>query len=89
MSDELEKQLLDKVDAARRAALKKLIIGAAYTVPVVASFAMSGLSTVAMAQPNQSNQPVPAPTLSEWAVPVFGAALGAAALAGLKKNKDA
>jgi len=85
MSDELRDPILEKVDLTRRAALKKLLTSAAFTVPVVASFAMGGLTTSAMAA-NQSNL---VPTLAEWAVPVFGAALGAAALINMKKKKDA
>jgi hypothetical protein len=85
MSDDVEKQLLEKIDLARRTALKKLLLGAAYSVPVVASFAMSGLNNVAMATGNLSPT---VPTLTEWAVPAFGAALGVAAVAALKKSGE-
>jgi len=83
MGDEVEKRLLGKVNRARRAALKKLLLGSAFTVPVIASFAMSGLSTTAMAS-NQSNQ---VPTLAEWEVPVLGAALVATAAVVMSKKK--
>jgi hypothetical protein len=41
--DELE-QVLDRVDLAKRAFLKKLVVGTAFVVPTVASFSMDGLS---------------------------------------------
>jgi hypothetical protein len=41
--DELE-QVLDRVDPAKRAFLKKLVVGTAFVVPTVASFSMDGLS---------------------------------------------
>jgi hypothetical protein len=86
MADELDAVLLDKIDQGRRAALRKLVLGAAYAVPVVASFAMAGQSTPAMAEPNQ---PVAVPTLTDWSVPVFGAVLGAAAVtAAVKKSSE-
>ena len=58
----------------------------AYAVPVVASFAMSGLNSANAIQSNcfVGNQSVPCgpvPTLSEPVLPLFGAALGAAAIA--------
>jgi hypothetical protein len=83
MADELDVVLLDKVDLARRAALRKLMLGAAYAVPVVASFAMSGLQTANAFGSNcfVGNQACTVPTLSEPALPLFGAALGAAAIA--------
>jgi hypothetical protein len=86
MADELDVALLDKVDLTRRAALRKLVLGAAYTVPVVASFAMSGLQTASALESNcfVGNTLVPCgpvPTLSEPVLPLFGAALGAAAVA--------
>ncbi len=83
MADELDVALLDKVDLARRAALRKLVLGAAYAVPVVASFAMSGLQTADALESNcfVGNQACPVPALSEPILPLFGAALGAAAIA--------
>ena len=41
--DELE-HVLDRVDPAKRAFLKKLVVGTAFVVPTVASFSMDGLS---------------------------------------------
>ncbi len=42
--DELE-TVLDRVDPAKRAFLKKLVVGTAFVVPTVTSFSMDGLST--------------------------------------------
>lgn len=54
MSEQLEEQL-ETVDESRRSAIRKIVMGAAYVTPVVASFAMQGRSSVALAQTmNQS-----------------------------------
>jgi hypothetical protein len=37
-------ELLAHVDEAKRSSLRKLVIGTAYAVPAIASFALSGLS---------------------------------------------
>ncbi len=42
-SEESEERVLRNVDASRRAFLKKLILGSAFVVPVVASFTMGSL----------------------------------------------
>jgi hypothetical protein len=39
-----ENELLGHVDAARREWLRKVLVGAAYAAPAVASFALTGLS---------------------------------------------
>jgi hypothetical protein len=36
---------LAHVDAAKRSSLRKLVIGAAYAVPAIASFSLAGLSS--------------------------------------------
>jgi len=84
MGDEVEKELLESVDLERRTALRRLLHGAAYAVPVVASFALSGISPLDVAHAS-GNQPAPVPTLGEWAVPVLGVALATAAVTRLKK----
>jgi len=38
-------EVLVHVDAAKRASLRKLVIGTAYAVPAIASFSLAGLST--------------------------------------------
>jgi hypothetical protein len=43
MSDKEIEGLLRKVSVTRREAVRKLIIGAAFTVPVVMSFTMTGI----------------------------------------------
>lgn len=79
---------LDKVDSARRDALIKLVRGSAFAIPVVASFAMGGL-TPAQAQTSNSNIAA-VPTMQEWGVGLLGAGLGAAALILLNnKTKEA
>jgi hypothetical protein len=46
---------LAAVDAAKRDTLRKLILGAAFVVPVVASFSIDGLMSSANAGPICSN----------------------------------
>jgi hypothetical protein len=41
--DELE-HVLERVDPAKRAFLKKIVVGTAFVVPTVMSFSMDGLS---------------------------------------------
>ncbi len=44
MSDEKVESVLENVDPERRSALRAMIVRTAFVAPVVASFAMSGLS---------------------------------------------
>ena len=53
MSDRIEKHL-DGVDRDRRDAVLKLVRGAAFAVPVVASFAIDGRLSVAGAPANMT-----------------------------------
>ena len=41
---DVDPELLAHVDEAKRSSLRKLVIGTAYAVPAIASFALSGLS---------------------------------------------
>jgi len=43
MDDKLDPKVLEKVDEAKRSSLRKIIIGSAFAIPVIASFTMSGL----------------------------------------------
>lgn len=43
MDDQPDPKLLERVDEGRRASLKKILLGSAFAVPVIASFTMSGL----------------------------------------------
>ena len=43
MDDQLDPKLLDNIDEGRRASLKKILLGSAFAIPVIASFTMSGL----------------------------------------------
>lgn len=49
---------LETIDADRRAAILKLVKGAAFAVPVVASFAIDGRMSIASAGPTMSNESV-------------------------------
>ena len=49
MSKDLEKKL-ESVDEGRRDAIRKIVKGAAFVAPVVASFAMEGRRSVSLAQ---------------------------------------
>jgi hypothetical protein len=44
--DEFQHEVLDAVAEDRRAFLKKMVVGAAFAVPAIASFNMSSLSAV-------------------------------------------
>ena len=76
---------MEKINSARRDALTRLIQGAAFSVPLVASFAMGGL-TPAQAQAVNSNV-TSVPTVSEWALPLVAGGLGAAALVAMNKAR--
>jgi hypothetical protein len=43
MDDQPDPKLLETVDEGRRASLKKILLGSAFAIPVIASFTMSGL----------------------------------------------
>ena len=43
MSDQPDPKLMENVDEGRRASLKKILLGSAFAIPVIASFTMSGL----------------------------------------------
>ena len=75
---------MEKIDKSRREALARLVQGAAFTVPVVASFAMAGL-TPSQAWAANSNV-VSVPTVADWALPLVGVGIGAAALVAMKKT---
>lgn len=58
MDDQLDPKLLDNVDEGRRASLKKILLGSAFAIPVIASFTMSGLGTAeaqSMGGPNTTH----------------------------------
>lgn len=56
MADDKLDPILDQVDPEKREFLKKVIVGTAFTVPIVASFSMEGLSpNEAFAQGLSSN----------------------------------
>ena len=82
-------RLLERVDASRRDAVRKLALGAAlYTAPLIASYSMDSLEGVANAQ--ASNQTVAAaiPTTSGWSLVALAGALSAAAAFVLRRRRD-
>jgi hypothetical protein len=87
----------DTMDSARRAALLKLVKGAAFAVPVLTSFAMAGLKPAEALPPastntsssSSSSSAAAVPTLAEWAMPVAVTGLGAVAVATLLKDQKA
>lgn len=48
---------LDSIDGAKRATLRKLIVGSAYLVPLVLSFAIDGMTAASAAESNQTCSP--------------------------------
>ena len=76
------------VDGERRASIKRLLMGAAFAAPLVASYGLSGMSK-ANAAPMSSNQPPPVPTVTDTVAVGLGVALaglGAAAVMGRKSK---
>ena len=70
-------QVLERIEPGRRAAVRKILLGAAiYAVPVVASFTMDSLGGVAQAQ--VQNQTVPVPAMSTGGLAGMVAVIGAA-----------
>ena len=48
MSDEKLERVLRTVDPVRRATLKKMLLAAAFTVPIIASFSVTNLAAQGM-----------------------------------------
>jgi len=48
MSDEKLERVLQTVDRGRRAVLKKMVLSAAFTVPIIASFSVKDLMAAGM-----------------------------------------
>jgi hypothetical protein len=60
MADDKLDRILEQVDPEKRDFLKKVIVGTAFVVPIVASFSMEGLSpNEAFAQGFSSNITLP------------------------------
>ncbi|HUH95201.1 MAG TPA: IPTL-CTERM sorting domain-containing protein [Casimicrobiaceae bacterium] len=80
-------RLLERVDASRRDAVRKLLVGAAlYTAPLIASYSMDSLEGVANAQvPNQT--PAAIPATSGWSLVALAGALSAAAAFALRRRR--
>lgn len=56
MADDKLEPILDQVDPSKREFLRRVIVGTAFTAPIVASFSMDGLSpNEAFAQPISPN----------------------------------
>ena len=51
MNDQQLEQVLNKVDPGRRSMLKKLVLGAGFAVPVIASFSVKELSAAGVGSP--------------------------------------
>ena len=55
MDDQPDPKLLESVDEGRRASLKKILLGSAFAIPVIASFTMTGLGTAEAGRVGQGN----------------------------------
>lgn len=83
-------RLLDRIDAGRREAVRKILAGAAiYSAPMIASYSMDSLDGVAHAQaPNQTiGPPVPIPATSGWTLVALAGALAAAGAFVLRRRR--
>jgi hypothetical protein len=82
-------RLLERVDASRRDAVRKLLAGAAlYTAPLIASYSMDSLEGVASAQaPNQTLGGVAIPATSGWSLVALAGALSATAAFVLRRRR--
>ena len=52
MNDEKLERVLKDVEPARRAALKKLVLGAAFSIPLIASFSVGDLHAAGLGSGN-------------------------------------
>jgi hypothetical protein len=73
---------LEKINNERREALAKLLRGAVYAAPLVATFSMVDAQKAHAVAVNTSN----VPTLTDWALPGAGLLLGATALVAMRKS---
>lgn len=82
-------RLLSRVEPGRRNAMRKILIAAAYTAPVVASFSLDSLAQV---QPpfcgNQTCPPVQVPASSNWTLAALTGMLGLAGAYFMRGRRD-
>lgn len=74
-------RVLARIEPGRREAMRKILVGAAYTAPVVASFSMTSLDAVAQSRcANQTAEQclVEVPTASQWSLAAMAGTLAAA-----------
>lgn len=82
-------RVLARVDPGRRDAMRKILVTAAYTAPVVASFSMTSLDATAQScAPNQTCAPTPVPTTSGWSLAALVGLLSAAGAYLLRPRRD-
>jgi hypothetical protein len=84
-------RVLARIEPGRREAMRRILVGAAYTAPVVASFSMTSLDAVA--QSRCANQTINAcfvevPTTSQWTLAAMAGALGAAGAWILRRRRQ-
>lgn len=81
-------RLLERVDASRRDAVRKLALGAAlYTAPLIASYSMDSLEGVAHAQASNQTAAAAIPATSGWSLVALAGALSAAAALVLRRRR--
>lgn len=83
-------RVLARVEPGRREAMRRILAGAAYTAPVVASFSMASLDAVAQARCNNQSAPtcVDIPTTSPWTLAAMAGALGAVGAWFLRRRRE-
>ncbi|HET7033800.1 MAG TPA: IPTL-CTERM sorting domain-containing protein [Casimicrobiaceae bacterium] len=71
-------RIVSRMEPARREAIRKMLVTAAYTAPVVASFSLDSLAQQPPQCANQTGPCVTAvPATSSWSLAVLAGALGA------------
>ena len=71
-------RVLSRVEPGRREAIRKILVTAAYTAPVVASFSLDSLAQQPPQCANQTGPCVTAvPATSSWGLAALAGALGA------------
>jgi MYXO-CTERM domain-containing protein len=83
-------RVLARVEPGRRDAMRKILVTAAYTAPVVASFSMASLDAVAQSLcANQTScAPQSVPAASPWSLAALAGVLGAAGAWLLRRRRE-
>ena len=81
-------RVLARMEPGRREAIRKILVTAAYTAPVVASFSLDSLAQQPPQCANQTGPCVtPVPASSSWSLAALAGLLGAAGAVLLRRRQ--